>query len=92
MLTIRVIVTLQQKSMPTLLRIDGLRFFFYSKEGTEPPHVHVEQNDNVAKFWLESVELESSYGFSAKDINRVRKLVAVRRCERTSINFITSLV
>lgn len=61
--------------MPTVLRIGGLRFFFYSKEGTEPPHVHVEQGDDVAKFWLESVELESSYGFSAKDINRVRKLV-----------------
>lgn len=61
--------------MPTVLRIDGFRFFFYSKEGTEPPHIHVEQADDVAKFWLESVELESSYGFSAKEINQIRKLV-----------------
>ncbi|CAN5518508.1 DUF4160 domain-containing protein [soil metagenome] len=61
--------------MPTVLRIGGLRFFFYSKEGTEPPHIHVEQGDDVAKFWLEPVELESSYGFSAKEINQIRKLV-----------------
>ena len=61
--------------MPTVLRIGGLRFFFYSKEGSEPPHIHVEKGDDVAKFWLESVELESSYGFSAKEINQIRKLV-----------------
>lgn len=60
--------------MPTVLRIDGLRFFFYSKEGTEPSHIHVEQGDNVA-IWLEPVEIHSSYGFSAKDINRIHKLV-----------------
>ena len=28
--------------MPTVLRIDGHRFFFYSLEGQEPPHIHVE--------------------------------------------------
>ena len=61
--------------MPTVLRIGGLRFFFYSKEGTVPAHTHIEQDDNVAKFWLEPVELASSYGFSAKDINQIRKLV-----------------
>ena len=27
--------------MPTILRRDGYRFFFYSKEGKEPPHIHV---------------------------------------------------
>ncbi len=61
--------------MPTVLRIDGLRFFFYSKEGNEPPHVHIEQGDDVAKFWLDVIEIESSYGFSAKEINKIRKLV-----------------
>ena len=65
--------------MPTVLRIGGLRFFFYSNEGLEPPHIHVEQGDNVAKFWLESIELESSYGFSAKEINVIRKLVDEHR-------------
>src|SRR3989442_1801226 len=27
--------------MPTLLRVEGFRFFFFSNEGQEPPHVHV---------------------------------------------------
>jgi Domain of unknown function (DUF4160) len=61
--------------MPTILRITGFRFFFYSDEGSEPPHIHVERNDEVAKFWLEPVELASSSGFSAKEINQLRKLV-----------------
>lgn len=61
--------------MPTVLRIGGLRFFFYSKENNEPPHIHIEQGDNVAKLWLTEVELASSYGFSAKEINQLRKLV-----------------
>ena len=61
--------------MPTVLRIAGFRFFFYSDEGSEPPHIHVERSDEVAKFWLEPVELVSSSGFSAKEINQLRKLV-----------------
>lgn len=61
--------------MPTVLRITGFRFFFYSDEGSEPPHIHVERSDEVAKFWLEPVELASSSGFSAKEINQLRKLV-----------------
>jgi len=61
--------------MPTVLRIAGFRFFFYSDEGSEPPHIHVERSDEVAKFWLEPVELVSSSGFSAKEINQLCKLV-----------------
>ena len=61
--------------MPTVLRIAGFRFFFYSDEGSEPPHIHVERSDEVAKFWLEPVELASSSGFPAKEINQLRKLV-----------------
>lgn len=38
--------------MPTVRQIGSARFFFYSNEGTEPPHIHVEQAGAVAKFWL----------------------------------------
>ena len=60
--------------MPTVLRLLGFRFFFYSNESLEPSHIHVEKGDNEAKFWLEQVELASSNGFSAKEINQLRKI------------------
>jgi hypothetical protein len=41
--------------MPTVLRISGFRFFFYSLEGSEPRPIHVEYGDSIAKFWLDPV-------------------------------------
>jgi hypothetical protein len=38
--------------MPTILRHGPYRFFFYAGDADEPPHVHVERDDNKAKFWL----------------------------------------
>jgi hypothetical protein len=32
----------EDERVPTVLRVGPYRFFFYSNEGTEPPHVHVE--------------------------------------------------
>jgi len=43
--------------MPTVLRIGPYRFHFYSREGTEPPHIHVARDDFEAKFWLQPVGL-----------------------------------
>src|SRR5262245_28222245 len=56
--------------MPTVLRSGPYRFFFYSGDGNEPPHVHVERDDCEAKFWLDPVRLAHSHGFSRKEINR----------------------
>ena len=67
--------------MPTILKIAGFRFFFYSLEGNEPPHIHVENGDNVAKFWLEPVELANSHGFRAQELNRLRLLVIEYRAD-----------
>jgi hypothetical protein len=37
--------------VPTVLRAEGFRFFFFfSNEGTELPHIHVERGDGHAKF------------------------------------------
>ena len=65
--------------MPTVLRIAGLRFFFYSLEGREPPHIHIEQGDGVAKFWLLPVELVESHGFRSHELRRLRMLVLTHR-------------
>lgn len=39
--------------MPTIFREKGLRFFFYSSEGSEPKHVHVAKGEAEGKIWLE---------------------------------------
>lgn len=44
--------------MPTVLRRNGFRFFFFSDEGSEPPHIHVARGDCVAKFWLSPILLD----------------------------------
>lgn len=62
--------------MPTLLTIEGFRFFFYSNEGTEPAHVHVEKGDGIAKFWLDPVALVFSEGLTRGELRRAREIVA----------------
>jgi Domain of unknown function (DUF4160) len=51
------------------------RFFFYSGENSEPPHIHVELGDKVAKYWLEPVELATSRRFRAHELRDLRSLV-----------------
>jgi hypothetical protein len=65
--------------MPTVLRIGPYRFFFYSGDRDEPEHIHVERDDNVAKFWLDPVRLQSSGGFSRGEIARIYRLVTENR-------------
>lgn len=61
--------------MPTILVIEGFRFYFYSNEGTEPAHVHVEKGDGIAKYWLQPVELVNSHGFTRTELRRAREIV-----------------
>ncbi len=60
---------------PTVRRIGPYRFFFYASDLGEPPHIHVERERAVAKFWLNPVRLERSWGFSAHELRRVEELV-----------------
>ena len=60
--------------MPTVLLVEGYRFFFFSNEGQEPPHVHVRKGGGVAKVWLESVQLDSAVGFKPAELRRIREL------------------
>ena len=61
--------------MPTVLRLGPYRFFFYAGDRDEPPHIHVERDNNKAKFWLAPVRLQNSGGFSRSEINRIQKAV-----------------
>jgi hypothetical protein len=61
--------------MPTALNVEGFRFFFFSNEGDEPMHIHIEKADATAKFWLVPVELEHNYGFNSKELSKLYALV-----------------
>lgn len=61
--------------MPTVLSIGQYRFFFYSNENGEPPHIHVDFEDNDAKFWLEPVALARNKGVPVQRLNEIEKLI-----------------
>ena len=61
--------------VPTVLRVAGYRFFFFSNEGHEPAHIHVEQAERYAKFWLAPVGLAANAGFRSSELSELRRLV-----------------
>ncbi len=65
--------------MPTVLREGPYRLFFYSNEGNEPPHVHVEYDNSTAKFWLDPVDLARNRGFASHRLTEVQSLVQEHR-------------
>jgi hypothetical protein len=67
--------------MPTILRTGPYRFFFYATDRDEPPHVHVEREDKLSKFWIDPVRLQYSIGFSRIEIRRVERIIQDQRIE-----------
>ena len=65
--------------MPTIHRQGPYRFFFFSNEGLEPAHVHIQRDRSLAKFWLRPVALASSVGFSGPELRRLQELVEEHR-------------
>ena len=55
--------------MPTIWENGPYRFFFYSGDRDEPPHVPVERERNKAIFWLECGR------FSRNELNRIQRLI-----------------
>ncbi len=67
--------------MPAVFREGPYRFYFYSHEPNEPPHVHVDRDDQSAKFWVDAVALARNLGFSAHELRRIERIVAKRENE-----------
>ena len=65
--------------MPTIHRSGPYRFYFFSHEPNEPPHVHIDRDEATAKVWLHSLELARSRGFRPKEINAILGIVAEHR-------------
>ncbi|HJQ56105.1 MAG TPA: DUF4160 domain-containing protein [Vineibacter sp.] len=67
--------------MPTVLRREGYRCYFYSHEPNEPMHIHVDKAEASAKFWLEPVALARNVGFNARELNVLLSLVRHHRIQ-----------
>lgn len=65
--------------MPTILRHGRWRIFFYSNEGSEPAHVHVESAGGTAKLWLTPVALIRSNRLKPSELREVERLVRLNR-------------
>jgi hypothetical protein len=63
--------------MPTILRDQGFRFYFYSHEPNEPPHIHVDKDGASAKFWLQPVALARNMGLTSHDVMWALKKVRI---------------
>lgn len=65
--------------MPTILFINGWRFFFYANENNEPVHIHVRKAEMEAQFWLKEnlfeVEESFSYNMDSGVKKEVRKII-----------------
>lgn len=56
--------------MPTILRINGFRFFFFSDEHL-PFHIHVEKGDSYMRVELETFKITQRYKFSKNDERKI---------------------
>ena len=60
---------------PTVHREGPFRYFFYSNEGTEPPHVHIEGPDGSAKVWISTGQLASHMGLRPSELATITHTV-----------------
>ena len=61
--------------MPTVLRIKGYRFFFFSREENRK-HIHVYSGNGEAKFWiLPEIELANNFGYSRQELKNIENII-----------------
>ena len=65
--------------MPTVLRVGPHRFFCYSRESNEPPHIHVRTGERAAKFWLVPIALARATGYNHRELSHLARIVSDNR-------------
>ena len=63
--------------MPTLLIVNGFRFFFYANEH-EPKHVHIIKGDDFVKIDLQTLKVSQNY-MKPMDLKQALLLVETHR-------------
>jgi len=57
------------------------RFYFFAGDRAEPPHVHVEGDDGEAKYWLRPVAQVDAWGYSARELRVIERIIEAHRDE-----------
>jgi hypothetical protein len=68
--------------MPEVFRRGGLRYYFFSDEGSprESPHIHIKGGGRDAKVWLEpKIAIDDNYGFNPRELSKILRIVAENR-------------
>lgn len=65
--------------MPTLLNINGFKFFFYANEH-EPKHIHIMKNDEFAKVELDNLKVVQNY-LKPKDLKFALVIIEQNKIE-----------
>ena len=65
----------EEDILPTVLKEFGYRFFFYSNEGLEPPHIHITGKGGEMKVWIPEMVVEFSYRLSPSEQRKIMTLV-----------------
>ncbi len=62
--------------MPTVLRFDGYRFYFFAGDGGEPIHIHVSKGDGYGKIWLEpQIKVQELVGFKNQEEKKILDII-----------------
>ena len=62
--------------MPTVLRSGPYRFFFYSSDGAEPPHIHVLSTEGEMKVWLnDDLDIAECYDIPYHEWSKILKII-----------------
>jgi hypothetical protein len=61
--------------MPTVLRWRGRRFYFYSSDENEPPHVHVDHSGRTIKVWLDTLKVAYNDGYAMRAVTAILDVV-----------------
>jgi hypothetical protein len=61
--------------MPTILRWRGRRFYFYSSDADEPPHVHVDHSGRTIKVWLRTLKVAYNDGYPMRGVTAILAVV-----------------
>ena len=62
--------------MPTILFINGFRFYFYSNENDEPMHIHIEKAKGNGKVWLKpDITIAYMHNFSPNEIRHIIEII-----------------